>query len=83
MTREITHRKDPETGNYTQIVSPERLREILDADGETHDPPSGFGPSDEWDVGDADPEEYEDPSIARCDYLNDLAKDDALTGHGD
>lgn len=50
MGREITHRLDPETRVYVQIVSPRRLREILDQDGETYDPPSGFGPLDEWDV---------------------------------
>jgi hypothetical protein len=33
-----------------QIVSPERLREILDADGETYEPPSGFDSDDEWEV---------------------------------
>lgn len=34
-----------------QVVSPDRLREILDADGDDYEPPSGFGPDDEWDVG--------------------------------
>jgi hypothetical protein len=33
-----------------QLVSPERLREILDEDGETYEPPSGFGDGDEWEV---------------------------------
>lgn len=51
MTRETTHRRNKDTGHYVQLVSPERLREILLADGETLDPPSGFGPEDEWDVG--------------------------------
>jgi hypothetical protein len=50
MSREVTHRRDPDDGHMVQLVSPERLREILDADGETYDPPSGFGPDDEWDV---------------------------------
>lgn len=54
MPREITHRRDPDTGNYVQVVSPERLREILRADGDTLDPPSGFGPNDEWDVASDD-----------------------------
>ena len=48
---ETTHRRDPDTGHYRQIVTPERLREILDEQGETYDPPSGFGPNDEWEVG--------------------------------
>lgn len=51
MSRETTHRQDPDTGHYVQIVSPARLREILDDDGEDYDPPSGFGPHDEWIVG--------------------------------
>lgn len=52
MSSQITHRIDPETRRYVQIVSPEELRRILTEDGETLDPPSGFGPGDEWDVGD-------------------------------
>ena len=48
MTSEVTHRRDPWTGNMRQLVSPERLREILDQDGETYDPPDDFGPEDEW-----------------------------------
>lgn len=51
---ETTHQRDPDTGHMRQIVSPERLREILDADGEDYSPPSGFGPGDEWDVGDTE-----------------------------
>jgi hypothetical protein len=47
---EITHQKDPDTGAMRQLVSPERLREILDADGDDYSPPSGFGPDDEWEV---------------------------------
>lgn len=49
---EITHRRDPDTGHYVQVVTPARLREILHADGETHDRPKHFGPDDEWDVDD-------------------------------
>lgn len=49
--REITHRRDPVTGHMIQIVSPERLREILLSDGDSLEPPSGFGPDDEWDAG--------------------------------
>ena len=47
---ETTHRRDQETGNMVQIVTPERLREILDADGDDYERPSDFGPDDEWDV---------------------------------
>lgn len=52
MRGETTHRRDPDTGYYVQVVSSERLREILDADGEDYSPPSGFGPEDQWDVAD-------------------------------
>lgn len=55
MSREITHRKDPDTGYLVQIVSPERLREILDEDGDSYDRPSWFGPEDQWDVEEEDP----------------------------
>lgn len=48
---EITHQPD-ENGVMRQIVSPARLREILDADGETYDKPTDFGPDDEWEVED-------------------------------
>lgn len=50
MPREITHRRDPDTGSYIQVVTPARLREILDEDGEDYSRPSGFGPKDQWDV---------------------------------
>lgn len=49
--REITHKTDRDTGRIVQLVSPKRLREILDADGDTYDRPKHFGPDDEWDVG--------------------------------
>lgn len=48
---ETTHRLDPDTRRYVQVVSPARLREILDDAGEDYTPPSGFGDEDEWDVG--------------------------------
>lgn len=51
MSREITHRPDPDTGHLRQLVSPRRLREILDADDESYERPDGWGPNDEWDVG--------------------------------
>lgn len=35
-------------GRVVQVVSPERLREILDADGEDYDRPKDFGPDDDW-----------------------------------
>jgi hypothetical protein len=38
-----------------QIVSPSRLREILDADGEDYSRPSAFGPDDEWEVAVSSP----------------------------
>ena len=50
---EITHQQDPETGHMRQVVTPERLREVLVEQGETLDPPSDFGSNDEWNVGSA------------------------------
>ena len=50
MNNEITHQTDPVTGHAIQIVTPELLREILDAQGESYDRPKGFGPDDEWDT---------------------------------
>ena len=70
--REITHRRDPDDGHMIQLVSAERLRDILDADGETYETPDGFGPDDEWVV--AEPE-GEDPEIARADHAYDEARD--------
>jgi hypothetical protein len=48
---EITHSLDTETRLYRQLVTPTRLREILDLDGDDYSRPSGFGDGDEWDVG--------------------------------
>jgi len=50
MRHEITHQPDPDDGHLIQIVTPERLREVLDADGETYDRPADFGPEDQWEV---------------------------------
>jgi len=50
MSSEITHRHDPDDGHIVQIVSPARLREILDKDGEDYSRPRDFGPDDEWNV---------------------------------
>lgn len=50
---ETTHTRDPETGAMRQIVSAERLREILDAEGSDYSRPGDFSPSDEWDVANA------------------------------
>ena len=57
MSAEITHQTcrgcaacGDEGGHVVQIVSPERLREILDAAGESYDRPRDFGPRDEWEV---------------------------------
>lgn len=47
---EITHIIDPETGNRVQIVSPERLRAILDEDGDNYERPADFTEADEWRV---------------------------------
>lgn len=49
---EITHAPSPETGELRQIVSPQRLTEILRASGDTLDRPDWFGPNDEWEVED-------------------------------
>lgn len=43
MSHETTHVLDRETRTYRQIVTPARLREILDADGDTHERPDDFG----------------------------------------
>lgn len=48
---EITHQVD-EDGNYRQIVSPAKLRRILDATGDNYDRPKDFSDADEWDIGD-------------------------------
>lgn len=48
---ELTHRYDKETGHLVQIVSPQRLRELLDEHGENYERPKDFKPEDEWDVG--------------------------------
>jgi hypothetical protein len=47
---QVTHRIDPETNHMIQIVSPEELRRILRADGDTLEKPSDFGADDEWDT---------------------------------
>ncbi len=46
MAREITHQDID--GRLVQVVTPERLREILDEDGDDCVRPRNFGPSDEW-----------------------------------
>lgn len=52
MNDEITHQYDPDTGHIRQIVSPQRLREILDASDDNYDRPKDFRPNDEWNVKD-------------------------------
>ena len=47
MTREITHREDKH-GNMIQLVSPRRLKEILDEDGDDCSRPEGWTEDDEW-----------------------------------
>lgn len=54
---EITHRTDPDTRALVQIVSPRRLREILDAEGSDYTRPAGFGSADEWEVEGVDTDE--------------------------
>jgi len=51
MSAEITHRLDPETRQYRQIVSPAHLRRILRRYGDDLARPQGFTDDDEWDVG--------------------------------
>jgi hypothetical protein len=53
MAGEITHRTEAD-GRYRQIVSPRRLREILDRDGDDYSKPSWMRPDDEWFVVDQD-----------------------------
>jgi len=43
-----------------QIVSAEKLREILAADGDTLEKPDWLGEDDEWDVGDDDTDSDDD-----------------------
>lgn len=50
---EITHRTDPATGRFVQVVSPGRLRELLRAKGESFERPDFFfSADDEWKVTD-------------------------------
>lgn len=51
MSREITHKPD-ENGIYRQTVTPARLREILDDDGDDYSKPTWMKPDDEWNVED-------------------------------
>lgn len=37
-------------GRYVQIVTPEQLRAILDADGDDYSRPDYLGPDDQWEV---------------------------------
>lgn len=46
---EITH-TDLGDGYLTQLVSAQRLREILDAEGSDHSRPADFSDDDEWEV---------------------------------
>ena len=54
MAREITHTRDRETKRLVQVVSPERLRDLLEADGDDYTRPRDFAADDEWDVADAE-----------------------------
>jgi len=42
-----------------QIVSAEKLREILAEDGDTPEKPDWLGEDDEWDVGDDDTDNHD------------------------
>jgi len=53
MGRQITHQPD-ENGIYRQIVSPAKLRQILDEDGDNYSRPEHFNPADEWNVDGAE-----------------------------
>ena len=50
---EPTHVMDPD-GHYRQIVSPRRLRELLEQDGQSLKRPTHLSDSDDWLVDDAD-----------------------------
>jgi hypothetical protein len=45
---EITHQCID--GRMIQVVSPERLRQILDREGSDYTRPTDFGPDDQWEV---------------------------------
>lgn len=49
MTGEITHKPDA-NGVLRQIVTPARLRQILDRDGDDYSKPVDFKDADEWRV---------------------------------
>lgn len=51
---QITHQL--RDGRYIQIVTPAKLRAVLDADGDDYKRPTDFRDGDEWDVGDDDAE---------------------------
>lgn len=46
---QITHKQDQD-GHLVQIVTPKKLKEILDENGESYDRPDWFGSEDEWEV---------------------------------
>lgn len=45
---ETTHVPDPDDGHLVQVVSPDRLRALLDEHGDSYDRPDDFRPEDEW-----------------------------------
>jgi hypothetical protein len=49
MGRQVTHRQD-ENGVMRQIVSPEKLKQILDDDGDSYSRPDDWTDEDEWNV---------------------------------
>ena len=48
---QLTHEQD-DTGRMVQIVTPEQLRHILDAEGVSYERPDNFANDDEWKVND-------------------------------
>jgi hypothetical protein len=52
--REITHKFDEAIGCLVQVVPPEKLRQILDSEGEDYSRPDYFSDFDEWDTGEDD-----------------------------
>ena len=51
MLPHATHRLDPDTGHWHQLVSPALLRRILTAAGLPLTRPPEFGAADQWDAG--------------------------------
>ena len=48
---QVTHRWSEDEGRVVQVVTPDELRRVLDAEGCDYGRPDDFGDDDEWDVG--------------------------------